>query len=58
MTARLPTPSGCTHCGADQRSHYRRWTQTAGWHAWTPPTQAQIKARMTARREAHTATEK
>lgn len=46
----LPTPSSCRHCGIEQRGHCHRWTSTAGWHQWTPPTNAQIKARMLARR--------
>lgn len=47
------TPNGCRHCGIDHREHAQRWTDAAGWHQWTPPTQQQIKARMRARR-AHT----
>ncbi|WP_431980061.1 hypothetical protein [Streptomyces qinglanensis] len=46
----IPTPSGCQHCGVEQRSHARRWTEAAGWHPWTAPTQEQMKARMRARR--------
>jgi len=43
-------PNGCRWCGIDQRSHGRQWTDEAGWHTWEQPTQAQIKARMQARR--------
>jgi hypothetical protein len=46
-----PTPSGCRHCGITRREHARRWSPGPGWHAWTPPTQDQIKARMHARRQ-------
>jgi len=46
----LPAPSSCRHCGIEQRGHCHRWTSPAGWHQWTPPTNAQIKARMLARR--------
>jgi len=45
-----PAPSGCTHCGLEQRDHGQRWTTAAGWHRYTPPTQQQIKDRMNARR--------
>ncbi|MET8864653.1 hypothetical protein ABZW11_17085 [Nonomuraea sp. NPDC004580] len=43
-------PSGCAHCGIEQRHHFQRWTDAAGWHSYTPPTQQQIKDRMRARR--------
>lgn len=49
-----PNPSGCRHCGLDQRDHMQRWTTEAGWHTWTPPTDEQIKARMRARRPKET----
>ncbi|MEU0836097.1 hypothetical protein [Streptomyces sp. NPDC005969] len=52
MTARIPSPNSCQHCGVDEREHMRRWKPAVGWHAWTPPTQDQIKARMLARRTA------
>ena len=45
-------PNGCHHCGINQRDHMQRWTKPAGWHQWTPPTDAQILARMRARRTA------
>lgn len=50
QTPREIVPSGCAHCGLDHRTHYRRWTASAGWHGYTPPSQDQIKARMLARR--------
>ncbi|RKN61908.1 hypothetical protein D7231_32065 [Streptomyces klenkii] len=43
-------PSGCRWCGIPKRPHARRWTAAAGWHAWQAPTDAQILARMRARR--------
>ena len=50
---------GCRHCGIPQRStpdnpryHAQQWTEAAGWHGWTAPTQDQIKVRMLARRAA------
>jgi hypothetical protein len=46
------TPSGCRWCGVAHRDHMQRWTKTAGWHHWDPPTNAQILARMLARRTA------
>lgn len=45
-----PNPNGCRWCGLDQRDHMQRWTDEAGWHTWTAPTDDQIKARMQARR--------
>ncbi|NUQ88944.1 MAG: hypothetical protein HOQ43_10830 [Glycomyces artemisiae] len=53
MTA-TPAPNACRWCGIEKRPHGQRWTATAGWHAWTAPDQAQIKARMLARRAANT----
>lgn len=50
MTVPLVNPNGCRHCGIDQRRHARQWTEQAGWHTWTQPTQEQMKARMKARR--------
>lgn len=44
-------PNGCRHCGIAERGHARQWTEAAGWHQWQPPTNAQIKARMKARRD-------
>lgn len=53
MTAH--TPSACRHCGVERREHAQRWTEDAGWHVWTAPTQQQIKDRMKARRQEATA---
>jgi hypothetical protein len=51
-------PSGCRYCGVAEREHMQRWTPPSkggpGWHQHTPPTQDQIKARMTARAEKRT----
>ncbi|MEU6979617.1 hypothetical protein [Streptomyces sp. NPDC046371] len=44
------SPNGCHWCGINQRSHGRQYSEESGWHAWTQPTDAQIKARMQARR--------
>lgn len=44
------SPNGCTHCGIEARDHANRWTQAAGWHRWTPPTDAQRLERMRARK--------
>ncbi|UDM00030.1 hypothetical protein [Streptomyces longhuiensis] len=52
---RPPTPSGCRWCGTEQSGHGRRWTPGHGIHAWMQPTQAQILARMKARRAARKA---
>jgi len=45
-------PGGCQHCGIPERQHYQRWKPPADWHQWTAPTDAQILARMKARRSA------
>lgn len=50
-----PTPFGCRWCGGEQRGHGRRWLPGRGYHEWERPTQAQIKARMLARRAARKA---
>lgn len=42
-------PSGCQHCGVDERQHLQRGKLPVGWHVWTAPTQQQRKARMLAR---------
>lgn len=47
-----PTPSGCRWCGAEQRHHGRRSLRGRPSHSWERPTEAQIKARMVARRNA------
>lgn len=47
-----PTPFGCRWCGTEDRSHGRTWTPSVGMHAWQRPTNAQITARMQARRTA------
>jgi hypothetical protein len=51
---RPPTPFGCRWCGINQRSHPfgPTWMRGRGMHQWEQPTQAQIKARMLARRNA------
>lgn len=46
----LPNPMGCRLCGIDQRYHGIQ-AAADGSHAWTRPTEEQIKARMRARRE-------
>ncbi|MFB8772154.1 hypothetical protein [Streptomyces broussonetiae] len=52
---RPPTPFGCRWCGAEQRGHGRRSLRGQSPHTWEQPTQAQIKARMLARRAAYKA---
>ncbi|MFJ9128879.1 hypothetical protein ACIRJS_32735 [Streptomyces sp. NPDC102340] len=49
------TPFGCRWCGGTQSGHGRRWLPGRGMHAWARPTEAQILARMKARREARKA---
>ncbi|MEY9840633.1 hypothetical protein [Streptacidiphilus sp. EB103A] len=45
-----PLPGGCRWCGVD---HFGQWFLPGrGYHAWVQPTQAQIGARMRARRNA------
>ncbi|MFD9721060.1 hypothetical protein [Streptomyces sp. NPDC059076] len=48
-----PAPSGCRWCGQEKRLHGRWWRPGKGYHSYEMPTQAQIKARMRARRRAH-----
>lgn len=50
-----PTPFGCRWCGTEQGGHGRRWMPGKGLHRWERPTEAQIKARMLARRNARKA---
>jgi hypothetical protein len=47
-----PTPNGCRWCGIGERTHPfgPTWLPGRGFHGWEQPTQAQIKARMVARR--------
>lgn len=51
----FPTPFGCRWCGRDERSHGCLFMPRRGYHNWVQPTQAQIKARMLARRNARKA---
>lgn len=50
-----PTPFGCRWCGTEQGGHGSRYMRGKGMHGWERPTEAQIKARMLARRNARTA---
>jgi hypothetical protein len=53
---RPPTPFGCRWCGiARGWDHCQLWIPGRGFHVWQQPTQAQIKARMLARRNARKA---
>ncbi|MFF0143644.1 hypothetical protein ACFYRN_45600 [Streptomyces sp. NPDC005227] len=45
-----PTPFGCRWCGTEHDGHGGRYMRGKGMHHWEQPTQAQIKARMLARR--------
>lgn len=51
----FPTPYGCRWCGTEQRHHGLWFMPRRGLHRWEQPTQAQIKARMLARRAARKA---
>lgn len=50
----LPTPYSCSTCGDAKGSHGWQYHPDAGLHQWQAPTDAQIKARMLARRSART----
>ncbi|MFF7851872.1 hypothetical protein ACFZDF_30435 [Streptomyces sp. NPDC007910] len=50
----VAVPSSCRWCGVEQDKHGGRWKTPIGWHRYVPPTQALIKARMIARRQART----
>ncbi|WP_372352601.1 hypothetical protein [Streptomyces sp. KL116D] len=52
---RPPIPFGCRWCGIEHSGHGRRYHTARGGHSWEQPTQAQILARMKARRAARTA---
>ncbi|MFI0268619.1 hypothetical protein [Streptomyces luteogriseus] len=52
---RPATPFGCRWCGTQQSHHGRSYMRGRGMHGWEQPTQAQIKARMVARRNARKA---
>lgn len=48
-------PFGCRWCGEERGGHGNRWVRGHGMHAWERPTEAQMKARMLARRNARKA---
>lgn len=48
----FPTPYGCRWCGTEMGRHGSLFMPRRGFHRWEQPTQAQIKARMLARRAA------
>lgn len=50
-----PTPFGCRWCGTEQGGHGSRYMRGKGLHRWERPTEAQILARMQARRNARKA---
>lgn len=50
--ANPPTPYGCRWCGTQRSHHGRQYLIGRGMHSWEQPTEAQIKARMLARRAA------
>jgi len=45
-----PSPYGCRWCGEARSSHGRSWVRSRGIHIWEQPTNAQVLARMRARR--------
>jgi len=47
-------PSACTWCGIARRGHGRQYADAAGYHGWEAPSDAQVLARMKARRLART----
>lgn len=47
---RPPTPFGCRWCGDEAHHHGRQYLPGRGGHGWERPTNAQILARMKARR--------
>lgn len=52
MRERVSEPFGCKFCGAEKRSHGRRYFGSQGGHMWERPSDEQVKARMLARRVA------
>jgi hypothetical protein len=55
VTSSVVEPFSCRWCDIPQRRHGRQHTAPAGWHTFERPTDAQILARMRARRAARTA---
>ena len=51
-----PTPFGCRWCGRQRGAHANLWVPSVRWHTWVRPTDAQILARMRARRKIRNAT--
>jgi len=47
-----PTPFGCRWCGDERHHHGVQYLRGQGGHGWERPTDAQILARMRARRAA------
>lgn len=58
MKRSVAEPSACRWCGIPKRGHFQQWSPPSkggpGWHKWEHPSQAQVKARMLARRAART----
>jgi hypothetical protein len=54
VSAPVVEPSACTWCGIARRGHGRQFADAAGWHEWERPSDAQVLARMKARRLALT----
>lgn len=49
-TRRIESPYGCRWCGKE-KPHGWVYSASQGYHQWAAPTEAQIKARMLARRK-------
>lgn len=45
---RAPRAMGCRWCGYTDPDHLTQWVPGHGYHPWTPPTKAQMRARMAA----------
>ncbi|MEU8968103.1 hypothetical protein AB0D11_02310 [Streptomyces monashensis] len=52
MRERVSEPYGCRYCGEQQQHHGRQYIATVGMHSWEKPDDAQVMARMLARRAA------
>lgn len=48
----ISTPAACRHCHVTGRAHGRQYTDAAGWHPWTEPTDQQRLDRMREQRNA------
>jgi len=54
VSAPVVEPQACRWCEIAERGHGRQFADAVGWHEWAAPSDAQVLARMKARRLAQT----